>query len=80
MVVRVVGHAWREVKIVDLGRGLDAGEMTGEKHGEAFCEEVGSYPCLMTHIVACERGFVELDIDSVRRVSPVNWDLEGTRE
>ena len=64
--------------IVDFGRGLDAGEMTREEEREAFGQQVGSNPSLMAQIIACQRGFVEFDIDRFRIVLPSQWDLEGT--
>ncbi len=50
------------VEVVNLGRRFDVREKTGEESGKAFGEEVGRYPCLMAEVVACQGGFVELDV------------------
>lgn len=61
-VVVGVFSPWSKVEIVWFGRGPDAGKVAGEENGKAFCEEIGSYPCLMAEIVTCQRRFVELDV------------------
>ena len=42
------------VEVVNLGRGFDVREKTGEESGKAFGEEVGRYPSLKAEVVACQ--------------------------
>lgn len=45
-----------------LGRSLDTRKEAWEESGKAFSEKVGSNPCFMAEIIACEGRFIEVDI------------------
>lgn len=55
--------SWDKGEIVCyFGRGFDTREKTREESRKAFCEKVGSNPCFMAEIVACQGRFMEVNI------------------